>query len=193
MALYARTPSTAVLTIVDTTPSVQFDRPEYVVEERAGTATLTVMRSGPDTGTVTVRYATTDIPVDEPPAGHALAGSDYRAVGGVLTFRPGERSKTIAVPIVLDLAPEDTESFRVVLSDRRAVGGHQQSPPSSRSSTTRGRASCSSRRRLQRARGNGSHHHRHPTGGTDGPVTVGWSVTGGTATPGADYTPSVAS
>jgi hypothetical protein len=185
------TPSTAVLTIVDTTPSVQFDRPEYVVEERVGIATLTVMRSGPDTGTATVRYTTTDIPVDEPPAGHALAGSDYRAASGVLTFRPGDRSKTIPVTILVDPAAEDTESFRVVLSDPVGLSLGANNPAlvtildNARPGVVQFASTATSVRE-----GTAAVITVTRTGGTDGTVTVGWSATGGTAAAGADYNPS---
>ena len=60
--------------------------------------------------TVTVKYATAN--------GTALAGSDYTARSGMLTFTPGVTSLKIAVPIVNNAMVESPadESFTVTLS-----------------------------------------------------------------------------
>ena len=47
----------------------------------------------------------------------AVAGSDYRATGGVLTFAPGNTSRSITVEVLEDTTNEYQESFRVVLSN----------------------------------------------------------------------------
>jgi hypothetical protein len=79
----------------------------------AGSATTTavfnVTLSQASTLPVTVRYATTN--------GSATAGSDYTAVSGAITFAPGETSRSVAVPIVRDLAAEPTETFTLLLSN----------------------------------------------------------------------------
>ncbi|NEQ39892.1 MAG: hypothetical protein F6K40_28040 [Okeania sp. SIO3I5] len=72
--------------------------------------------------TVRVNYATVN--------GTAKARSDYQTTKGTLTFRPGQRRKTISVPILGDTLDEENEKFQVVLSkprnaklgDRRAIG-----------------------------------------------------------------------
>src|SRR5690606_37729154 len=46
----------------------------------------------------------------------ATAGSDYTATSGVLTFAPGETSKTINVAVTGDTLSELTETFNVNLS-----------------------------------------------------------------------------
>ena len=74
---------------------------------------FTVTLSEPTTVPVTVDYATGD--------GSALAGADYAAASGTLTFAPGETSKTVAVAALTDDLIEDAESLRLVLSD--AAGG----------------------------------------------------------------------
>jgi chitinase len=81
-----------------------------VTEGNTGTsnAVFTVTLSASSAIPVTVRYTTID--------GAALAGSDYHAVNGTLTFAPGELTKTISVPIIGDTIAEPTERFRVVLS-----------------------------------------------------------------------------
>ena len=61
---------------------------------------------------VTVDYSTAD--------GTALAGSDYVAVSGTLTFAPGQTAMTIIVPTLDDNVVEPTETFTLNLSN--AVG-----------------------------------------------------------------------
>ena len=110
-----------VVTIMDDgtgTGGTDDDRPglavnSLVVNEAVGTAYFTVTMAAASAVPVTVNYATAD--------GTALAGADYTAVSGVLTFAPGETTKTIAVPILNDHVAEYSESFNVVLSS--AVGG----------------------------------------------------------------------
>jgi hypothetical protein len=81
-----------------------------VTEGNTGTvtATFTVTLSAASTETVTVDYATAN--------GTATAGSDYQAASGVLTFAPGETSKTITVPVNGDRLGEPDETFFVNLN-----------------------------------------------------------------------------
>ncbi|MYI68117.1 MAG: hypothetical protein F4103_04975, partial [Boseongicola sp. SB0673_bin_14] len=58
---------------------------------------------------VTVDYATAD--------GTAVAGEDYTAVSGTLTFTAGERRKTVSVPIHDDAVDEGEETFTLRLSN----------------------------------------------------------------------------
>ncbi|HET9765766.1 MAG TPA: Calx-beta domain-containing protein, partial [Thermoanaerobaculia bacterium] len=58
---------------------------------------------------VTVDYATEDYA--------ALAGEDYVATSGTLTFAPGEKTKTVSVEILGDTKVEPDEDFFVVLSN----------------------------------------------------------------------------
>ena len=59
--------------------------------------------------TITLNYATAD--------GTAVAGTDYTATSGTLTFAPGEREKkTDLVPIADDDEEDSGETFRLVLS-----------------------------------------------------------------------------
>ncbi|HSP28230.1 MAG TPA: Calx-beta domain-containing protein, partial [Ilumatobacteraceae bacterium] len=71
-------------------------------------ATLTVTRSGDTSGSSTVSWATV--------AGTAVAGSDFQAATGTVTFAAGETTKTIRITIVADKRAEPTETFTVVLS-----------------------------------------------------------------------------
>lgn len=81
-----------------------------VTEPSGGTATarFTVTLSGASTGAIVVNYTTAD--------GNAVAGSDYAAASGALTFSPGETSKTIDVAVLADSLTEGVESFSVTLS-----------------------------------------------------------------------------
>jgi hypothetical protein len=81
----------------------------YTIHERIGALTVSVRRDGGDQGAVTVDYATSD--------GTALAGPDYAASAGTLSFAAGDAAvKTFTVPIVNDAVVEPSEHFTVVLS-----------------------------------------------------------------------------
>ncbi len=67
----------------------------------------------PTTGTVTVDWSTAD--------GTAVAGEDYVAASGTVTFAPGETTATLQVEVIADTVPEDEEAFSVLLSN--ATGG----------------------------------------------------------------------
>ena len=57
---------------------------------------------------VTVSYVTAD--------GTAVAGEDYEATSGTLTFAAGETEQTVAVTIIDDAVEDSGETFRLVLS-----------------------------------------------------------------------------
>lgn len=73
------------------------------VNESAGTATVTVILSPAASAVVTTGYSTN--------AGTAVGGQDYYGTSGVLTFSPGETSKTYQVTLVNDSTAESQESF----------------------------------------------------------------------------------
>ena len=94
------------------------------VNEEVGTFEFTVTLSAASTGTVTVRYATEDIPgdaqvfTDVAASFPATAGEDYTAASGMLVFVPGETSKTVSVRIIDEtLYEQSQELFRIVLSN----------------------------------------------------------------------------
>jgi hypothetical protein len=86
----------------------------YTVSESAGSVALTVERSGGDTGVVSVTYFTQN--------DAAVAGKDYTAVSGTLTWASGDgANKTINIPIINTKTPiTGTRSFFLRL---QAVGG----------------------------------------------------------------------
>ena len=90
-------------------------------EPSSGSANMvfTVTLSNASTSNVMVNFTT----ADEPPGpGKAVAGQDYTTTNGTITFMPGQRVKTISVPVLSDSdAGEPDETFLVNLSG--AVGG----------------------------------------------------------------------
>lgn len=88
------------------------------VEGHAGTTpfvfTVSLSESSAGPVTVTVDFTTRD--------GTALAGSDYTATSGTLTFAPGELTKQITILVTGDTVPEDTEVFFVDLSNATGAG-----------------------------------------------------------------------
>ena len=80
--------------------------------DQAAAFAVTLNRAA--SGTVTVDYATVD--------GTAVAGEDYTATSGTLTFAVGEREQTVAVAVLDDEHDEGPETFRLRLSN--ANGAH---------------------------------------------------------------------
>jgi hypothetical protein len=71
-------------------------------------AVFTLRLSWPSGLPVTVRFATTN--------GSAVAGLDYVATNGVVTFAPGETNVALPIPVLGDLSSESNEFFSVLLS-----------------------------------------------------------------------------
>ena len=97
------------LTVTPETGDFRFLPSNYNVNESVASATITVNRTGGTGGTITVDYATTD--------NTAIAGADYTATSGTLTFLDGETSKIFSVPINNDATDEPDESFDIALSN----------------------------------------------------------------------------
>ena len=101
--------SRAALNITDSSSTTVGALAAGSVSEGAGTATVSVTWTGYSTATVTATYTTAD--------GSALAGSDYTATSGTLTWSGGETgTKTFAVPIIDDTDDEPDQQFTVSLS-----------------------------------------------------------------------------
>ena len=79
------------------------------MNELAGTMTFTVTRTGTSDVSIALDYASAN--------GSALAGSDYTASTGTVTFAAGTGgTQTFTVPILGDLVVEGSESFTVNLT-----------------------------------------------------------------------------
>ncbi len=89
--------------------TVQFSTATFSANENAGSASITVTRSGGSEGTVTILATTSD--------GTATASTDYTATTTALVFNPGETTKTFTVPILDDGRLEGNETVNLTLSN----------------------------------------------------------------------------
>ena len=104
---------TAIVTINDNdTASLSIS--DVVVNEADGTATVTVSLDQPVPGNLTVDYATSQ--------GTAIAGTDYSATSGTLSFVAGQQTQTITVDIYDDEIAELEDSFDIILSNLQSTG-----------------------------------------------------------------------
>jgi hypothetical protein len=99
-------------TILPGPGTFQFSAATYTGVETQ-TATITVNRTGGNTGTVTVNYATSN---GTATGSMSCPGADYATTSGTLTFNEGETSKTFTVQICGDTAPEAVETVNLTLS-----------------------------------------------------------------------------
>jgi uncharacterized delta-60 repeat protein len=97
----------AVLVIQDDESTVAFSQADYVVDEGAGTAAITVRRTGFSTNAISVDYLVRD--------GTATAGSDYAAVGGTLNFGATDSEQAIRVTLLDDSVIETNETVLLEL------------------------------------------------------------------------------
>ncbi len=93
--------------VSDTPPSIATG--DVTVNEAAGMLTFTVTRTGLTSMASSVDYATAN--------GTAVAGADYTAASGTLTFLAGETSKTVGIAITNDNLFESSEAFSLNLSN----------------------------------------------------------------------------
>ena len=114
----------------DDQPVLSFDDIRIDFDETAGTAVLTVNKTGLTDVTARVDYATGQGYI--PP--HATQGEDYEATSGTLTFQPGETSKTILVTILDDNV---YEQHRQIFSVNLDNPSEAALPPATASATIR--------------------------------------------------------
>jgi CSLREA domain-containing protein len=91
------------------TPTVQFSSMTYSAHEHSGAAPITVTLNAPWPMTVTVTYSSSD--------GTALAGQDYVAASGVLTFTPGQTTQVFTITLLPDGVADPGETISLTLSD----------------------------------------------------------------------------
>lgn len=151
------------------------------------TATLTVQRVGGDDGAVSVSFSTAD--------GTAVAGSDYVATSGTLTWADDDDDpKSFQVPTIEDAAVESSETVNVVLSN--PTGGAGLGAPSTATVTiadddasgTPGSLSFASAALSADESSGAAQLVVRRTGGTTGAVSVRVTTHDGTATGGPDFT-----
>ncbi|OJW61547.1 MAG: hypothetical protein BGO57_12650 [Sphingomonadales bacterium 63-6] len=170
------TTGSAVGTINDNdAPPAQFSISNASATE-GGALTFTVTRSGSTSGTASVSYATAN--------GTAVAGSDYSAASGTVSFAAGETTRTITVNTINDTAVESAETLTVILSNpvgatisvgtgTGTINDNDIGLAISNASVTEGGALTFTVTR---------------TGVTTGSTSVSYATSDGTATAGADYT-----
>lgn len=164
---------------------LQLSAAAYNVAEGVGSATITVTRLGGTAGDVSVQFATAD--------GSAIAGTDYIATSGALTFLDGETSKTFVIAILDDTIFEGDENLIVNLS--APSGGATLGNPSSAPLTIinndaqpqPGQLRFSAAGYSVSENGGVASIVIMRSGGADGTVTVNYATSNGTATAGADY------
>lgn len=180
-------PSTAVVTIRDDdrAGTIAFAAPTYTVEEGAGSVLLKVKRSGGAASGVGVHYDTTS-------ATATGAGTDYTDASGYLAFASSGAEATlrsIVVPITPDLVAEGAETFTVTLSN--PDGGASLGAPSvatvmirDSQATVEFRASSVSAKE-----GATAVVSVERSGPANGPASVRYATSDGTATSSLDYKP----
>lgn len=103
-------PTTVLADRPDDPGFVQFRGSSFPIEESAGHVDVVVRRHRGDTGAVSVDFATTD--------GSAIAGEDYTAATGTLSWGDGDDDdKIITIEILADDVAEGEETFGVQLSN----------------------------------------------------------------------------
>ena len=106
----ATTETTATITDNDEPPTVTIDNVTLTeLDTGSNSAVFTVSLDSPSSRRITVDYSTSD--------GTAIAGEDYVASFGTITFESGEISKTIEVAVTGDRVFEGDEAFTVELSN----------------------------------------------------------------------------
>lgn len=92
--------------------NIEFAAATASIQENAGTATISVKRTGDTSQSSQIQYATSD--------GTAIAGSDYTAAIGTLSFAAGETAKTFTIAIRNDNTAESSETLQITLTN--AIG-----------------------------------------------------------------------
>ena len=193
-----RSRSIVTVTDDDFSPGVfAFSSSTYSTNEGAIFARFTVVRTNGSAGSVSVKFFSTD--------GTALAGQDYTANQGTLTFGSGVTSQPFTVRLTDDLSVEPDETFTVTLTN--ATGGARLpggTPTSTLSATMKiidndflpGKANFVSPNLAipaPFATNEGAVFAQvtvERLGGSVGELSVSvGTISGGSATPGTDYTP----
>ena len=94
--------------------TLQFSASSYTVNEKTGSITITVTRTGGSAGAVAVNYTTANV--------SAQAPGDYTAKSGILSWADGDSAnKTFTIDVADDATAEGPETVRLSLSN--ATGG----------------------------------------------------------------------
>ena len=167
--------------------TIQFSAATYSVGENAGTATVTVTRTGGSSGAVSVTFATSN--------GTATAPGDYTAVSPItVSFANGDTaSKTVNIPISDDTTVEANETVNLALTS--PTGGATLGSPSTAVLTITdndvapaGTIQFSAATYSVGENAGTATVTVTRTGGSSGAVSVTFATSNGTATAPGDYT-----
>ncbi|HEV7890689.1 MAG TPA: NF038122 family metalloprotease [Pyrinomonadaceae bacterium] len=92
------------------TSNIQFSSASYNVAENAGLTPITITRTGDTSTGQSVGFFTDN-------TGTAALGSDYVSTSQMVTFNPGETSKTVNIQIIDDTQTEVTETVVMQLNN----------------------------------------------------------------------------
>lgn len=172
-------------------PTFRFSAATYSVSETDTTVKVTVVRGGLTTGADSVQFDTSD--------GTAVAGTDYTAKNAVsVSFAAGETQKDVFVDITNVAGLQSSRTFNVALSNasagrlispKTAVVTITDSTPQNFGTISISQASYTVSPLDPQAAPNSFDIELERTGGTDGAVSVDFSVAqGGTLTSPTDFT-----
>ena len=105
-------PGVTTIGIISDVTGFAFTTNAYYIGENGSNIVITVNRINPNTGAVSVRYATSD--------NTAITGVDYLATQGTLNFQNGQSSASFTVQILNPDIVESTKNFNVILSEPSA-------------------------------------------------------------------------
>jgi Calx-beta domain-containing protein len=167
------------------TGSVQLTAATASIAENGGSLTVTVSRTGGAFGAASVNYGTSN--------GTATAGSDFTTTSGTLNWSTGDSAnKTFNIPIIDDSVYEGNETFTVTLSG--ASGSTAGSPSTMTITINENEVAQYGTLSLSPATYSVLEGATTVTvsvtraGGTDGPVSVQYAASNGTAASGSDFT-----
>ncbi|MDH5517697.1 MAG: S8 family serine peptidase [Gammaproteobacteria bacterium] len=178
--------SSATLTITanDAVPgTLTLSNTAYSIAENAGTATITVSRTGGSDGTASVDYTTAN--------GTATAGSDYTASSGTLNWANGDAAdKTFTVAITNDTNYEPDETIVIALSNvaSAALGTSAATLTITDNDAVPGTLALSNSTYSVAEDVGTATITVSRTGGSDGAVSIDFASANGTATAPGDYT-----
>ena len=164
--------------------------PTNTAVTEGGTATIAVTRTGATSGPVTVDYATG--------GGTAVASTHYTPASGTLTFGAGVPSRTFTVTTIDDGVAAGSRTVGLTLSAavNASIGATNPAVLTIQDKESAGtfQFAAATGTVVEGLAGDPGRTLRVTVTRTGanlvGPVTIGWSRTGGTATPGTDFSPA---
>jgi uncharacterized repeat protein (TIGR01451 family) len=161
---------------------VQFSQPTFTAAEDGNHVTLNLARSGNLTLEESVKFSTSEF--------SAVAGKDYVDSTGLITFAPGESSKSFDILLTDDSLNETDETFNVTLSQlyRLKTGLNSTATVTITDGDPPPALALAGTSLLETNSGTFAAFTLAVSGSSDQPVSVAYSTSDGTATQGSDYT-----